>query len=192
MFQIPIILGSIRRNRESIKAARCVLRSLQQRAGIETEMVDLKEFDLPMMEERLRFRDDAGPNIVEFSAKMARASSILIVTPEYSGGYPGVLKNALDYLRPEYRRKPFGIVTVSAVATGGILCLSSLRQIILHMGGVPIPASLMVPNVQQAFDAEGNPTDPKLSQQAKAFLDELLWFTEAIANHNAKSSSAHS
>ena len=192
MFYIPVILGSIRRNRESIKAARFVLRSLQQRAGIETEMVDLKEFDLPMMEERLRFRDDAGPNMVEFSAKMARASSILIVTPEYSGGYPGVLKNALDYLRPEYRRKPFGIVTVSAVATGGILCLSSLRQIILHMGGVPIPASLMVPNVQQAFDAEGNPTDPKLNQQAKAFLDELLWFTEAIANHNAKSSSAHS
>jgi len=50
----------------------------------------------------------------------------------------------------------------------------------------------MVPNVQQAFDAEGNPTDPKLSQQAKAFLDELLWITEAIANHNAKRSSAHS
>ncbi len=192
MFYVPIILGSIRRNRESIKAARFVLRNLQQRAGIETELIDLKELNLPMMEERLRFRDDAGPNIVEFSAKIARASSILIVTPEYSGGYPGVLKNALDYLRPEYRRKPFGIVTVSAVATGGILCLSSLRQIILHMGGVPIPASLMVPNVQQAFDAEGNPTDPKLNQQAKAFLDELLWFTEAIANQNAKSAAAHS
>jgi NAD(P)H-dependent FMN reductase len=192
MFHIPIILGSIRRNRESIKAARFVLRNLQQRAGIETELIDLRELNLPMMEERLRFRDDAGPNIVEFSAKIARAASILIVTPEYSGGYPGVLKNALDYLRPEYRRKPFGIVTVSAVATGGILCLSSLRQIILHMGGVPIPASLMVPNVQQAFDAEGNPTDPKLNQQAKAFLDELLWFTEAIANQNAKSAAAHS
>ncbi len=144
-----------------------------------------------MMEERLRFRDDAGPNVMEFSAKIARASSILIVTPEYSGGYPGVLKNALDYLRPEYKRKPFGIVTVSAVATGGILCLSSLRQIVLQMGGVPIPASLMVPNVQQAFDAEGNPADPKLNQQSKAFLDELLWFTEAIANQNAKSATAH-
>ena len=192
MFNIPIILGSIRRNRESIKAARFVLRSLKQRMGVETELIDLKELDLPMMEERLRFRDDAGPNILEFSAKVARASSILIVTPEYSGGYPGVLKNALDYLRPEYRRKPFGIVTVSAVATGGILCLSSLRQIILNMGGVPIPAGLMVPNVQQAFDAEGNPTDPKLNQQAKTFLDELLWFTEAIANQNAKSATAQS
>lgn len=191
MFYIPVILGSIRRNRESIKAARFVLRGLQLRAGVETELIDLKELNLPMMEERLRFRDDAGPNVMEFSAKIARASSILIVTPEYSGGYPGVLKNALDYLRPEYKRKPFGIVTVSAVATGGILCLSSLRQIILQMGGVPIPASLMVPDVQQAFDAEGNPADPKLNQQSKAFLDELLWFTEAITNQNAKSATAH-
>lgn len=192
MFYLPIILGSIRRNRESIKAARFVLRSLQQRAAVETELIDLKELDLPMMEERLRFRDDAGPNIVEFSAKISRAASILIVTPEYSGGYPGVLKNALDYLRPEYRRKPFGIVTVSAVATGGILCLSSLRQVILNMGGVPIPASLMIPNVQQAFDVEGNPTDPKFNERVKAFLDELLWFTEAIANQNAKSATARS
>src|SRR5215831_3923421 len=107
MFYIPIILGSIRRNRESIKVARLVMRRLQQRPSVETELLDLKELDLPMMEERLRFRDDAGPNILEFSAKIARATSILIVTPEYSGSYPGVLKNALDYLRPEYRRKPF-------------------------------------------------------------------------------------
>jgi len=187
MFYIPVILGSIRRNRESIKVARFVVGCLERRSMVETELLDLKALDLPMMEERLRFRDDAGPNLRGFSAKIARATSILIVTPEYNGGYPGVLKNALDYLRPEYKRKPFGIVTVSAVATGGILCLSSLRQIILHMGGVPIPASLLVANVQQAFDAEGNPTDGGFQQRTKAFLDELLWFTEAIANQNAKS-----
>jgi NAD(P)H-dependent FMN reductase len=188
MFYIPVILGRIRRNRESIKVARFVIRRLEQRPVVETELIDLKELDLPMMEERLRFRDDAGPNLLEFSAKIARATSILIVTPEYSGGYPGVLKNALDYLRPEYKRKPFGIVTVSVVATGGILCLSSLRQIVLQMGGVPIPASLMVANVQQVFDSNGNPSDEAFGQRTDAFLDELLWFTEAIANQNAKRS----
>ena len=187
MFYIPVILGSIRRNRESIKVARFVIGRLEQYPTVKTELLDLKEIDLPMMEERLRFRDDAGPNLLEFSAKILRANSVLIVTPEYSGGYPGVLKNALDYLRPELKRKPLGIVTVSAVATGGILCLSSLRQIILQMGGVPIPASLLVANVQQAFDMEGNPTDAGFHQRAQAFLDELLWFTEAIANQNARS-----
>jgi NAD(P)H-dependent FMN reductase len=182
MFYIPVILGSIRRNRESIKVAKFAVGALKQLGTVETELIDLKELDLPMMEERLRFRDDAGPNVLAFSAKVARATSILIVTPEYSGGYPGVLKNALDYLRPELKRKPFGIITVSAVATGGILCLSSLRQVILQMGGLPIPASLTVANVQQAFDAQGNPTDPAFHPRARAFFDELLWFTEALAN----------
>src|SRR5437899_8365037 len=159
MHFIPIILGSTRRNRESVKVAQYAIDRLRHLDRVRTELLDLQEMDLPMMEERLRFRDDAPASVLEFSAKINQADAIVIVTPEYSGGYPGVLKNALDYLRPEYKRKPFGIVTVSAVATGGILCLSSLRQIILHMGGIPIPASLLVANVQQAFDAEGNPTD---------------------------------
>jgi len=106
---------------------------------VNAELLDLQELNLPMMEERLRFRDDAPPNVALFSSKIRAADSILIVTPEYSGGYPGVLKNALDYLKEEHRHKPVGIVTVSAVETGGILCLVSLRQIILQLGGLPIP-----------------------------------------------------
>ena len=186
MFYVPVILGSIRRNRESIKIAKFALRSLRERGTVDAELLDLKELNLPMMEERLRFRDDAGPNLLEFSAKVSKANSVLIVTPEYSGGYPGVLKNALDYLKPECSRKPFGIITVSAAATGGILCLNSLRQVILHLGGVPIPASLPVSRVQEAFDAEGNPADPAFHQRARIFFDEFLWFTETLGSHPAK------
>jgi NAD(P)H-dependent FMN reductase len=108
-----------------------------------------------------------------FSTKIKQADAIVIVTPEYSGGYPGVLKNALDYLKDEYRRKPFGIITVSAVETGGILCLVALRQVILHLGGVPIPGSLLFPRVQESFDPEGK-------------LSELLWFTEAFVTQKKK------
>ncbi len=186
MFYVPIILGSIRRNRESIKVAKFVLRYLKENTAIQAELLDLRELDLPMMEERLRFRNDAGPSLLEFSAKVSRADSILIVTPEYSGGYPGVLKNALDYLRPECKRKPFGIITVSAALTGGILCLNALRQVILQMGGVPIPASLMVSKVQEAFDPEGNPADPGFHRKAQAYFSEFFWFTEALSAHRAK------
>jgi len=49
------------------------------------------------------------------------------------------------------------------------------------MGGVPIPASLMVAQVQEAFDAEGNPTDVAFTRRAKTFFDELMWFTEALS-----------
>src|SRR5437660_3820575 len=163
MYYIPVILGSIRRNRESIKVARFVISSLGNIPCVKTELLDLKELDLPMMEERLRFRTDPPSPVSDLSTKVDRADSIVIVTPEYSGGYPGVLKNALDYLKDEYRRKPFGIITVSAVDTGGILCLASLRQVVLSLGGVPIPASLMVSRVQEAFDAQGRPSDPRMT-----------------------------
>jgi NAD(P)H-dependent FMN reductase len=188
MFYVPVILGSIRRNRQSIKIARFALRSLKERGTVDAELLDLKELNLPMMEERLRFRDDAGLNLREFSAKISRAHAVLIVTPEYSGSYPGVLKNALDYIKPECVRKPFGIITVSAVETGGILCLNSLRQVVLHLGGVPIPASLLVAQVKESFDAEGIPADPAFYGQAKLFFDEFLWFTEALASARDRSS----
>lgn len=190
MYYVPVILGSIRRKRESMKVAKFVLRYLEQRSNLQAELIDLRELNLPMMEERLRFRDDAPPGVLELSVKINRADSILIVTPEYSGGYPGVLKNALDYLRPEFKRKAVGIVTVSAAITGGILCLNALRQVLLSMASVPIPASLMISNVREAFDSDGNPADPALHERARAYLDEFLWFTEALACHRAREAKA--
>jgi NAD(P)H-dependent FMN reductase len=185
MYFIPVILGSTRRNRESAKVAQFAFDCLTRMEKVRTELLDLKELDLPMMEERLRFRDDAPASVQEFSRKIAQADSIVIVSPEYSGGYPGVLKNALDYLKPEYRRKPVGIITVSAVETGGVLCLNALRQVVLHLGGVPIPASLMVARVQESFDAKGIPTNPAFTERARIFFEELMWFTEALSVRRA-------
>lgn len=185
MFYIPVMLGSIRRNRESAKVARFAVNWLHRMEGVCTDLLDLKELNLPMMEERLRFREDAPAGALELSARINHADSIVIVTPEYSSGYPGVLKNALDYLKPEYKRKPFGIITVSS-AEGGMMCLISLRQVILHLGGVPIPATLPVFRVQESFDAEGNSLAAGFQKQAKEFFDELLWFSERLASHRAK------
>jgi NAD(P)H-dependent FMN reductase len=186
MFYIPVVLGSIRRNRASINVAKFAVDWLKRLDHIATELVDLRELDLPMMEERLRFRDDPPASVTKFSAAMNRADSIVIVTPEYNAGYPGVLKNALDYLRDEYRRKPFGIITVSVAGTGGILCLNSLRQVILHLGGIPIPVTLPVSRVQESFDSGGKPTDLAFQRRAQVYFDELLWYTEALAVQRRK------
>jgi NAD(P)H-dependent FMN reductase len=185
-FYIPIILSSTRRERQSSKAARFVFERMRQRESVETEILDLLEYDFPIMEERLRFRDDPPPRLLEFSEKIARADSLVIVTPEYNNGYPGVLKNALDYLLPEYKRKPIGIVTVSAGGFGGINCLAQLRLIMLGMGALPIPASLPISRVQNSFDDKGNLLDESYEKRAASFLDEVFWFTEAIAAQKAK------
>ena len=186
MYYIPILLGSVRRDRQSLTVAKFVVRAMNAFSSINTDLLDLKALNMPMMEERLRFRNDPPASVNEFSLQITRADSIIIVTPEYNSGYPGVLKNALDYLKDEYRRKPFGIITVSSAWSGGILCLASLRQVILHLGGVPIPATLPFPSVQDIFDNEGNPYDPKWNRRAHSYLEELLWFTEAMAEQRRK------
>jgi NAD(P)H-dependent FMN reductase len=188
MHYIPIIVGSTRRDRQSVKVARFVLARLQKRTNVETGLLDLLEYDFPIMEERLHHRDDPPPGLLEYSRKIERADSLVIVSPEYNNGYPGVLKNALDYLLPEYERKPIGIVTVSAGGFGGITCLAQLRLVTIGMGAVPIPESLPVSRVRESFQDDGTPNDPVYEKRAAAFLDELLWFTEAIADRKAKSS----
>jgi NAD(P)H-dependent FMN reductase len=185
MLSIPIICGSTRRDRQSIKVARFVLTRLQQRPNVQTELLDLLEYNFPIMEERLHRRDDPPPGLKEFGEKIDRADSIIIVTPEYNNGYPGVLKNALDYLLPEYERKPIGIVTVSAGGFGGINCLAQLRLVCLGMGAFPIPENLSVSRVQDAFKDDGT-YDHAYDKRADAFLDEVLWFTEAISARKAK------
>ena len=126
----------------------------------------------------------------EYAEKIERADALIIVTPEYNNGYPGVLKNALDYLLPEYERKPVGIVTVSAGGYGGMTCLAQLRLVTIGMGAFPIPENLAVSRVRDAFNEDGTPTDPAYEKRATAFLDEVLWFAEAISDRKAKDKAA--
>ena len=186
MYYIPIIAGSTRRDRQSIKVARFVLARLQQRTGVQTELLDLLEYNFPIMEERLHHRDDPPPRLKEYAEKIDRADSLIIVTPEYNNGYPGVLKNAIDYLLPEYERKPIGIVTVSAGGFGGITCLAQLRLVTIGMGAFPIPEALSVSRIRDSFKEDGTPNDPAYEKRGAAFLDEVLWFTEAIVDRKAK------
>jgi NAD(P)H-dependent FMN reductase len=177
---IPIILGSTRRGRQSAKIAKFILDRLGKQAGVETELLDLAEYNFPIMEERLRMRDDPPPRVKEFSEKLQRAAAIVIVTPEYNNGYPGVLKNTLDYFYPEYKRKPIGIVTVSAGGFGGINCLAQLRLVTLALGAYPIPASFPVSKVNQSFADDGTPQDETADKRVATFFDELLWATNAF------------
>jgi NAD(P)H-dependent FMN reductase len=189
MLTIPIILGSTRRGRQSPKVARFLHQRLQA-AGVQSELLDLADYDFPIMEERLSKRDDPPPRLREFAAKVAAADALCIVTPEYNNGIPGVLKNALDYLWPEYARKPFGIATVSSGGFGGLYALSALRQVVIGLRGFTIPAAFPVSNVEKAFPDDGSPADASLEKRADKFLAELIWFAEAIQARKQKDAPA--
>jgi NAD(P)H-dependent FMN reductase len=179
--KIPVLLGTVRTARQSAHVARWVLRELLARPQASTELIDLDDFHLPLMEERLSEHASPPQGATDFAAKLARADGLLIVTPEYKGAYPGSLKNAFDYLDAGvFRRIPIGIVTVSAGGFGGVNCLAQLRLVCLAMGGSPLPMSFAVSNVQKMFDEQGQLLEPTLAAKLTPFLDELIWHTRAF------------
>lgn len=179
---IPIILGSTRIGRQSLKVARFILSTMTMDPRFKTELLDLGLYDFPIMEQRLSEMKKVPPGLQSFSDKLERADGLLMVSPEYKGGVPGVLKNALDYLKPGvFRRKPVGICTVSSGGFGGLNCLMQLRLTILALGGVPIPDALPVSRVQEQFDEDGQPRDGTWSINLTYFIDELLFYAKALA-----------
>ena len=64
--------------------------------------------------------------------------------------------------------------------------LAQLQLVTLGMGAFPIPASLPVSRVRDSFNSDGTPNDPAYEKRAADFLNEVVWFTEAIANRKAK------
>jgi len=138
-YYVPILLGSVRRGRQSPKVAKFLMSRLGRYPSAETEILDALDFDFPVMEERFHNREDPPPRMAELASKIERADGLLLVSPEYNHGYPGVVKNLLDYFYPEYRRKPVGIVTVSAGSFGGLRALEQLRPVFLALGDTASP-----------------------------------------------------
>jgi len=156
-------------------------------ANIRTELLDLAGYNVPLMDQRLQEMPDPPADVRELGDKLQQADGIVMVVPEYKNGYPGVLKNALDYLDAgHFRYKPIAISTVSSGEFGGLNCLAQLRLVCLALGGVPIPASLPVSQVQATVDADGTVREPRLAKKVEPFLRELLWYVEAMVTQRHK------
>lgn len=173
---IPVLLGTVRRDRRSERAARWILGLLVEREGVETRLIDLRDLRLPT--------DDAGraEGFVDpdFRSAVAACDGLALVVPEYNSGFPGLLKHALDMLLEEYRRKSAGIVSVSVGGLGGVRMIPTLLPVLRDVGLVVSRRDLPISNVAQSLTEDGRPADDRLPARAAAFLDELLWLTRTL------------
>lgn len=171
---IPIILGTSRRGRRSENVARFVFEQTRKRAGVETELIDV--CTLPM---RL---DDAGEQMkdAKFSATINRCDGLIIVTPEYNHGYPGILKHALDMNLEEYIHKAVGICGVSAGPFGGVRVIEALLPVMRELGLVTIFWDVNFGNVEKLFDDQRNLLDQSYVRRLDKFLNELIWMARLL------------
>ena len=171
---IPILLGTPRQNRASENVARFVFEQVSRREGVNTELIDVRHIALSTQ--------DAGENIKDaaFSAQMFRADALIIVTPEYNHGYPGLLKHALDTNQKEYIHKAVGICGVSAGAFGGARVIQNLLPVMRELGLVTIFWDGNFPNAQSLFNVDETIKDPTFVGRMDKFIGELIWMAKTL------------
>lgn len=173
-----ILIGTAREGRKTIRPANAVKRKFVE-AGHDKEIFDLKEKEIPPLGNRT-YVDDEEPvpeDIQELSDMVDETDCLVIASPEYNHSIPGVLKNALDYLYPEYDDLPFAYVTDSAGGFGGIRAVSHLHDITLAVGGLPGP-SLPISNVGDVFDEDGEIVDESYHARIEGFVDDSVEHVE--------------
>ncbi|HEX9544791.1 MAG TPA: NAD(P)H-dependent oxidoreductase [Pyrinomonadaceae bacterium] len=173
---LPVLLGTNRKQRNSVHPAKWLVGEMEKRRHIETRLFDAADFAFP--------HDDYGQGIKdlfpEWRDAIIRADGLVIVSPEYNHGYPGPLKAVLDLLLKEYIHKAVAFVGVSAGPWGGTRMIEAMVTMVRELGLAVTFSDLNFPKVQKTFDAEGKLLDPAVEKRAKDFLDELVWMSRTL------------
>jgi len=179
--RLVVFYGSVRSERQGIRAARFILNKCRER-GHEVALIDPVEFQLPLLDKMYKeYEPDRAPEVLQRMARVIiPADGYVVVSGEYNHTVPPALANLLDHFLEEYFWKPSAIVCYSAGAFGGVRASIALRAMLAEMGMSSIPSVLPIPTVQHAFDDEGRPTDEVYHKRAARFLDELEWYACAL------------
>ena len=172
---IAIISPSVRRGRKSHRVALWFKSYIEENNLATTEILDLAEYRFPLFDERLKKQENPLPEAQKFAGKIRSADGVIIIAPEYNGGYPASLKNVIDLLTDEWRGKPVAISSVSDGPFGGTQVITSLQFTLWKTGAWTVPAMHPVPRVDEAFDEQGRPADPEaMNKRTARFTGELI------------------
>jgi NAD(P)H-dependent FMN reductase len=184
---VPVIYGSVRTERQGIRAARFIVTELERR-GLRAVLVDPMEKRLPLLDRMYKeFEKGQAPAVLEELADLfRRADGFMVVSGEYNHGIPPALKNLLDHFLEEYFWRPCAIVSYSGGRWGGVRAAVQLRACLAEMGMVTIPSTLPFARVQDTFALDGTPADPKTASYATEFFNEFVWYMEALKTKRAQ------
>ncbi|MBA4140187.1 MAG: NAD(P)H-dependent oxidoreductase [Segetibacter sp.] len=177
---IEIISGSPRKESVTNRVALFLQRTLRNRTHHEVNMIDVREWGVQCLQEEIYSSVENAPEEFQPLVKrMLAAEGFIIVSPEYNGSYTAAVKNLFDHF-PKQTHKPFGIVTASPGALGGIRAALQLQLFICALFGIPSPYMLVTPAVEKKFDTDGNLIDQSFKKATEVFIDEYLWLAESL------------
>jgi NAD(P)H-dependent FMN reductase len=179
---IKVIVASTRPNRFSEQAAQWIFEKARQRADLDVELVDLRDYPMPFFEEPLPpgmvKEGYTHPIVTKWRGKVSQADGFIIATPEYNHGYPAVLKNALDYVYWNWSRK--AVAFVSWGGLGGARAVEQLRLVSIELDMAPIRPAVHMANFWALLDEKGKIKTESFEAAGNKLIDELTWWTRAL------------
>jgi len=186
MSVISVFIGSSRQGRFSEKPAQWIFQQLKNRGGVDARLVDLRDFPMPFFDQPMPPAMPGRPPyenevVKKWTAEIARSDGFIFVTPEYNYGPSAVLKNALDWVYPEWNRKAAAFVSYgSAMGARGV---QQLRLTAIELQLAPVRSSVHIPVATLWAHFQGGDVNAGLAEleaTAKTMIDDLLWWTEAL------------
>lgn len=179
--KLMIILGSTRQGRRGEVVAKWAAAAAGKDSRFEVDYVDLRELNLPFFDEPMSpftLRDTGAsythPEGEAWAGRVGQADGFIFVTPEYNHGYPGVLKNALDWVGREWGDKPVGFISYGNI-TGGARAVEGLRQVSVELGLVQVANAIYFPGISRgAFTEAGQPAHDGANENLAKMFDEII------------------
>ena len=194
MTVISVIVGSTREGRFSEKPAKWILQHLKKRDGVDARLLDLRDYPMPFFDQpatpampgRAPYENDV---VRRWTAAIAESDGFVFVAPEYNYGPSAVLKNAIDWVYPEWNRKAAGCVSYGAAM--GARAVQQLRESLIEVQAAPIRTSVHIPVPTLWAHYQGGDVEAGLAElgaPAGAMIDDLLWWTAALKTARASAS----
>ena len=164
-----------------------LLRAAQAAAGADVKLEVVTLHGIPLYDGDVEQRDGLPAAVSELKARVVASDGVLLCTPEYNNGIPGVFKNAIDWLsRPPadigrvFRGRPVAIIGATPGAGGTNLAQAAWLPVIRTLGMAPwFGGRLAVANAGKVFSAEGELLDAAIRDRLEAFVSGYVEFVQA-------------
>ena len=180
MLKVGIILGSTRPNRNGEAVARWVEQQVKDRKDASYELVDLKDFNLPLLDEPIPPSQGkySQPHTKKWAEKIATFDAFIFVTPEYNHATSGALKNAIDFLYAEWNNKAAGFVSYGSM--GGARAVENLRLIMAEIQIADVRAQVMFSLMTDFKNYSEFTPDPRHEKELDTMVKQLVAWGEAM------------
>jgi len=180
MLKIAIIIGSTRPGRNSEAVAKWVYEIAKKRHDAEFELVDIKDFELPLLDEPMppSMGQYSKPHTKRWAAKINSFDGFVFVTPEYNHGISGALKNAIDFLFAEWNNKAAGFVSYGSV--GGARAVEQLRLVLAEVQIATVRNQVLLSLFTDFENFTVFKPDPRHEKSANGVFDQVVAWSSAL------------